>query len=229
MKILNLNLWNYNEFEKRKPFIIKFIQKHNPDVITFQEVRDDLRFNSNGNNQAKQLNKYLNYKYLKFIKTMDVNKVNNTPNNPSCFEGLAVLSKYPIIKSKLFRLKKHTRDKFTRAILYVKLKNNLDLIDVHYSPDDLFSKLHLEETLNFARKNRIKPIIIGDFNVRHPNIVEEVIGTDYVSSRKIKKYISYPSAKYTLDYVLVPKNIKIKSFSCLGTKISDHKALIIEI
>ena len=56
VKVLNLNLWNYNNFEERKPKIIAFIKKHNPDIIVFQEVRDDLQFNKKGNNQAKQLN-----------------------------------------------------------------------------------------------------------------------------------------------------------------------------
>jgi endonuclease/exonuclease/phosphatase family metal-dependent hydrolase len=227
MKILNLNLWNYNNWEERKPLIADFIEKRNPDIITMQEVRDDLRFNPKGNNQAKQINNLLNYPYFKFIKTMDVNKVNNL-DNPPCYEGLAVLSKHPIIKSQKFALKKHPEDKFTRAILWVKIKD-LDLINVHYSPDDLFSKLHLEETLEFAKRNNIRPVIIGDFNIRHPNIVEEVIGTEYVSTRSLKKYISYPPAEYTLDYALVPKGIELKSFSCVGNNISDHKSLIIEI
>ena len=227
MKILNFNLWNYNNWEERKPLIVDFIKKHNPDIITMQEVRDDLRFNSKGNNQAKQINNLLNYPYLKFIKTMDVNKVNNL-DNPPCHEGLAVLSKYAFVKSQKAPLKKHPNDKFTRAILWTRI-NDLDLINVHYSPDDLFSKLHLEETLKFAKKEKIKPIIIGDFNIRHPSIVEEAIGTDYISTRSIKKYISYPSAKYTLDYALIPKEREIKKVSCIGNNISDHKSLIIEI
>jgi endonuclease/exonuclease/phosphatase family metal-dependent hydrolase len=227
MKILNLNLWNYNNFEKRKPLIIDFIQKHNPDIITMQEVRDDLRFNLKGENQAKQINDLLKYPYLKFVKTMDVNKVNNL-NNPPCFEGLAVFSKKPIIKSQKLTLKKHSEDKFTRAILWIRMKD-LDIINVHYSPNDLFSKLQLEETLEFAKKKDRKPIIIGDFNIRYPSIVEEVIGEDYVSTRSIKKYISYPQAKYTLDYALVPKGINIKKFSCIGKNISDHKSLILEV
>ena len=55
-KIFDLNLWNYNNFEERKPRIIEAIKQYNPDIIAFQEVRDDLRFNSRGYNQARQLN-----------------------------------------------------------------------------------------------------------------------------------------------------------------------------
>jgi endonuclease/exonuclease/phosphatase family metal-dependent hydrolase len=227
MKILNLNLWNYNNWEERKPLIVDFLKKHNPDIVTMQEVRDDLRFNSKGENQAKQINNLLNYPHFKYIKTMDVNKVNNL-DNPPCYEGLAVLSKQSFLESQKFPLKKHPNDKFTRAILWVKMKD-LNLINVHYSPDDLFSKLHLEETLKFAKEKKMRPIIIGDFNIRHPSIVEETIGTDYVSTRSVKKYVSYPPAKYTLDYALIPKEIELKNFSCVGNNISDHKSIIIEI
>ncbi|GAX62623.1 endonuclease/exonuclease/phosphatase [Candidatus Scalindua japonica] len=55
-KIFDLNLWNYNNFEERKSHIIEAIMQYDPDIITFQEVRDDLRFNSIGHNHARQLN-----------------------------------------------------------------------------------------------------------------------------------------------------------------------------
>lgn len=231
MKILNLNLWNYNDFDERKSKIIKFIQKHNPDIVTFQEVRDDLRFNTKGNNQAKQLNKILGFKHFIFRKTMDVNKVNNTPNNPNCFEGVAILSNIPILKIKKKKLIQHHDDKFTRGILSVKIKNSKlkDIFVVHYSPNDLFSKLHLQETLDYAKKLNINPLIIGDFNVRYPKIIYDLIDKNYACSRQIKRYVSYPPARYTLDYFLIPKKIKLKSFDCLGSNISDHKALLLEI
>jgi len=224
-----LNLWNYNNFKERKPKIIKFIQKINPDVITLQEVRDDLRFNSQENNQVEQLNEELKYEFLSYIKTMDVNKVNNRTENPACFEGLAVLSKFPIIKSEKIKLKQHKDDKFTRAILHTKIKVDkiIDLFVVHFSPDDLFSKLHLEETLEFAKK--IKPIIIGDFNVRKEGVVSELASKDYLVSSDIKDYISYLSENYILDYILVPKEYKFKSFNCIDSKIFDHNVLISEV
>ncbi|MFC1698318.1 endonuclease/exonuclease/phosphatase family protein, partial [Nanoarchaeota archaeon] len=188
-------------------------------------VRDDLRYNKKGNNQANQLNKILGYKHCHFIKTMDVNKVNKT-NNPSCYEGLAVLSNVPIINYKRIKLKKHSEDKYSRAILSVKF-DNINIFIVHYSPDDLFSRLHLQETLDYAKK--IKPLIIGDFNIKDPHTISELIDGDYIISTEIKKYVSYPSENITLDYFLIPKKIKIKSFKCIGSNISDHKAFVLEI
>jgi endonuclease/exonuclease/phosphatase family metal-dependent hydrolase len=46
---------------------------------------------------------------------------------------------------------------------------------------------------------------------------------------KYKRYLSYPPANYTLDYILIPKKFKFKSFDCLGENLSDHKALVAEI
>jgi len=228
MKILNLNIQGYNNFNKRKPKIVKFIQKHNPDIITLQEVRDDLRFNKKGNNQAKQLQKEINYPFCLFMKTMDINKVNKTMNNPKCFEGIAVISKHPIIKTIKKKLKKHQRDEYTRGILYVRI-NKMDIFVVHFSPDDLFSKLHLIETLKYIKQKNILPIIIGDFNIRKKYIIKSVLSKEYISSSNIKKYISYPPAKYTLDYIIIPKDLRFKSFACIGNELSDHKALVAEI
>ncbi len=66
-KIFDLNLWNYNNFEERKPHIVEAIKIHDPDIIAFQEVRDDLRFNSKGYNQARQLNTKLGYEFMTFM------------------------------------------------------------------------------------------------------------------------------------------------------------------
>lgn len=228
MKILNLNIWNYHNFKERKPKIIKFIRKHNPDIVTLQEVRDDLQFNRKGYNQAKQLQEKLGYPFCSFMKTMDVNKVNKTPKNLPCFEGVAILSKFPMTKIVKKKLKKHQKDEYTRGILHARI-NDKDIIVVHFSPNDLFSKLHLKETLKYAKQKRIKPIIIGDFNIRKKQILKLFLPKNYISSSNIKKYISYMPAKYTLDYIIVHRNLHFKSFSCIGTGLSDHKALLAEI
>lgn len=239
LKILNLNIWGYNKFDKRKKLIVDLIKKENPDVVAFQEIRDDSRFNKKGNNQLLQLNELLKYPYSCFAEAMDVNQVNKNLNdplydasNPRVREGVALLSKFPLISHKRKKLKQHPNDKYTRAILCAKLKyknKKIDVFVVHFSADDLFSKLHLEETLKYAKNKKINPIIIGDFNIRYPEILNKVIGKDYTSSRQIKNYISYPPAKYTLDYILIPKMYKFRKFYLINNKVSDHKAIVGEI
>lgn len=231
MKILNLNLWGYNKWEERKLKIVKFIKKHNPDIIILQEVRDDLEFNKKGYHQAKQLNKELRYPNLVFYSVTNKRKERPKRYKKYCGEGIAILSKYPILKVEKRRLKKHKEDRYTCGNLYVKVKSKkiINIIAVHFSPHELFSSLHLKETLKFIKKRKIKPIIIGDFNIIKSEILHDAISREYQSSLQYKKYISYPKGKFTLDYIVIPKKFKFKSFKCIGTNLSDHKALIANI
>jgi endonuclease/exonuclease/phosphatase (EEP) superfamily protein YafD len=100
---------------------------------------------------------------------------------------------------------------------------------VHFSPGDIFGELHLRETLFFAKKNRIKPIIVGDFNITDKNLVDQIMGEDYKSSASIKNYVSHPETGRTIDYAVIPKDYNFKSVICDGDGLSDHKALIVEI
>lgn len=231
LKILNLNIWNYNKWKERKPKIIKFIKKENPDIVTFQEIRDDIEFNKKGDNQAKQLNRGLNFPYYAFYQTTDKRKERPEKYKHYCIEGTALLSKFPILKIERELLKKQPDDRYTCGNLYVKIKANkiVDIVVVHFSNSDLFSKLHLIETLKQIRKKKIKPIIIGDFNMWRQNWLNKLTKKDYQSSIKYKKYISYPHNNWTLDYILIPKNLKFKSFKCTGKGLSDHRVLIAEV
>lgn len=242
VKVLSLNLCNYHNFEERKFRIIDFIKRISPDIVALQEVRDDLKYNSAGDNQAKQINRHLGYPYMAFVETMDINQVKDTPNAPACAEGLAILSKLPILKALKRKLKKQARDKFSRAVMHVKVASNktIDIFNVHYSPGTLFAKLHLEETLKISKGLGISPIILGDFNIPDPKIIKE-LASDYSISTDTKKYLSYhPKGNIkkdkvynleacTLDYILIPKNCKFKYFDCRDEGLSDHNALIAEI
>jgi len=236
IKILNLNLWGYNDFDKRQKFIIDFIKNHDPDIITLQEVRDDSRHNKIGDNQLKQLNRSLKYEYSKFFETTDANYVNKItndpkydPSEPRVREGLGILSKQKIIESKGFILNQHKKDGYPRGILWARLANNIDLVAVHYSFNDLFSKLHLEETLRIIKENQLRPIIAGDFNILDQKIINDLVSNDYRISSNEFSYVSYPPKNETLDYILIPKPYKFKSFQCIGMDLSDHKALLAEI
>ncbi|MFA5992701.1 MAG: endonuclease/exonuclease/phosphatase family protein [Candidatus Pacearchaeota archaeon] len=232
MKLLNLNIYNYNNWQERKPKIIKFIKKEKPDIVTFQEIRDDIQFNNKGDNQAKQLNRALKYPYYAFYQTTDKHKERPEKYDHYCVEGTALLSKFPIIKNEKVKLKKHPKDIYYCGNHYVKIKIDNKIIDVlvvHFSNSDLFSKLHLIETMNQIRKKKIKPIIVGDFNMWHTDWLKKLIGKEYTNSFIFKKYISYPPRKWVLDYIVIPKNYKFKSFKCIGKGLSDHRVLVAEV
>lgn len=232
LKILNLNIWNYTNFQERKPKIINFIKKNNPDVIVLQEVRDDIQFNKKGDNQAKQLNKELNYPEYAFYPVADKQKERPEKYKNYCIEGTAILSKFPIVKTEKIKLKKHPEDRYSSGNLYVQIKTErkvVDILGVHFSNSDLFSLLHLIETLKWINNRKIKPIIVGDFNMWHNDWLNDLTEENYTSSMKFKEYISYPLRKWTLDYILIPKNFKFKSFECVEEELSDHRALTAEI
>lgn len=230
IRILSLNLWNYNHWNKRKPNIVRFINKENPDIIFFQEVRDDTEFNKKGNNQAKQLNKMLGYPSYAFYSVTNKRKENPEKYKHYCREGIAILSKFPIIKTERTELKKHPDDRHICGNLHVRMNVGkiIDLICVHFSNNDLFSKLHLIETMKQIRKKNIHPILAGDFNMWRTDWLTKLTGTKYTNSFLYKKYISYPARKWALDYVVIPKEYRFTSFKCAGS-LSDHKALVAEI
>jgi len=239
IELLSLNLCNYHNFDKRKPRIINFIKELEPDIVVLQEVRDDSRYNAKGDNQAEQINRHLNYPHITFAETMDINLVKGTPDEQERTEGLAVLSKMPILETKKRNLRKHPDDKFTRAIMHVRLMSNkpIDILNVHFSPGIQFAKLHLKETIELSKAWGIKPIIVGDFNIPNPEIIRE-LAPNYTISADVKKYLSYiprENAKKdkvynteacTLDYILIPKNYEFEYFDCVDKDLSDHSVLI---
>jgi endonuclease/exonuclease/phosphatase family metal-dependent hydrolase len=232
IKILNLNLWNYTKWENRKSKIVKFIQKNDPDVVVLQEVRDDVKFNKKGDHQGKQLKKDLGYPHMAFYSITDKRKERPGKYKRFCREGTAVLSKFRIIKTEKEKLRKHKDDRYTCGNLYVKLNvkgKKVDLVNVPLSNSNYFSLLHLLETLRQIEGKEITPIIVGDFNMYESDTLYELTKDDYISSMKYRKYMSYPIRKWTLDYVLIPKKYKFKSFECMGKGLSDHKALVTEV
>ena len=231
IKLFNLNLWNYTKWKVRRPKILRAIKKYNPDIIAFQEIRDDVRFNKKGDNQLKQLNKALKYPYYAFYQVADKRKGFPEKYKQYCVEGTGILSKFPILKVERKRLKKHKNDRYICGNLYAKIKSEktFDLVAVHFSNTDLFSKLHLIETLKWIKSKKINPIIVGDFNMWRQNVLHKLTGNKFKSSVKFKKYLSYPLRQWTLDYVLIPKEFYFKSFKCLNERLSDHRALFAEI
>ncbi len=226
---MTLNIHNYHNFTQRKPRIIAIIKKYNPDVVALQEIRDDRAKNKVGMDQAKQLNSKLHFKYSKFLRVNNRNKVKNLIDLPPCYEGLAILSKFPFSSDKIL-LKKHEGDQYYRKILVANVRVGSQIIPlwvVHFSNNDLFARLHAEETLNKAKS--IQPIILGDFNIKYPLEIKKLAPkNDYISSSDYN-YISFPEDNCSYDYIFIPKKYSFLSFECISEEVSDHKALYAEI
>ncbi len=232
IKILALNIWSYNNFKERQPKIIRLIKKQNPDIVAFTSAGDFEEFNKKGDNQAKQLNKALNYLYYAYYPVEDLHDF-----DPKMFkrrmvaDGTAILSRYPILKIERHKLQKQRNDKHHRGILYAKIKADkiFHIIIVHFSNDDVFSLLHLQETLDYVKRKGISPIMAGDFNIKHTEYLHKLTDGDYKSSFAYKKYFSYPSKKETLDYILIPTKFEFENVEIPKSNVSDHRAVVASI
>lgn len=229
IKIMTLNIQNYYNFKDRKPKIILLIKKYDPDIVALQEVRDDRLKNQKGMDQAKQLNGDLKFEHFKFLPTMDMNKIKGITDAPPCYEGIAILSKFSFSSEEIL-LKKHKEDKYTRKVLIANVQvhnKKIVFFVVHFSPNDLFAKLHTEEILSYTKN--LQPIILGDFNIKYAQKIKELAEKyDYISSAEYE-YISYPADNCSYDYILIPKTFSFLKFECVAGEVSDHKALFAEI
>lgn len=229
LKVMTLNINNYNDFSRRKQKIIALIKRYAPDIVALQEIRDNRSKNQAGMNQAKQLNDGLGFPHMVFLPTMDVNEANRITGMPDCYEGIALLSKFPFSHMAI-PLVRQEQDKYTRKILVATIEvcgQRLAIFVVHFSTNDLFARLHAEETLVHAKNSR--PIILGDFNIKYPGEIKKLAEQHgYISSGEYE-YASYPADRCSYDYMLIPKMLSFARFECIDEEVSDHRALFAEI
>jgi len=221
--LLSLNIAGYMGWLNREKLIINYIEAIKPDFIFLQEVQYDSKISNF--DQAKILNSNLREPY----------KYSNSPISRSYIghdktlyrEGLACLSRHPIIQSETHVLTKHPDDKHDRIIqtvLIETLNQQLEIINVHFS-NNKHSIEQFREVYDFASKYKRWPIIVGDFNIFNLSELRELYKDHYSASTDFKDYISFPSERLTLDYLLLPKKFR---FEAIETKesLSDHSAVI---
>ena len=232
LKLFDLNIGLYWKWEERKPEIVKLIREQNPDVVTLQEVMDDARYNAYGENQAKELARELGFRY--YAVYMSGNLQKESPQyfgDRRCRAGDAILSRYPLHNVVKKRLRKQPSDRHHRGIVYAEVfkGRRIGIIVVHFSNDDVLSLLHMKEVLEYAKKKGMRPVIVGDFNIRKTDNILALTPQDYLCSYSVKRYVSFPSKGETLDYILLPTGLKFKEFECLSRDVSDHRPLIASI
>jgi endonuclease/exonuclease/phosphatase family metal-dependent hydrolase len=225
MKVTTLNLAGYKNWATRESSIVSYLEETDSDVVFFQEVKFDTQYSPH--TQSKYLNDKLHTPYP-FTQTT-VSRYYLQPDGNESREGLAVLSKYPIIDSEVIVLPKQPDDKHTRIIQKVSLSVNdriFDFTNVHFS-NNQHSSEQLAETLQIIRNVGSKSILLGDFNVFDIKEFSHLYSPDYVASTDVMQYLSFPSENATFDYVLLPKEYTFTSLT-VGQNLSDHNALSFE-
>ena len=161
IRVMTLNIWNsQGPYDKRMPLIIEGLQEIQPDIIGLQEVLDKSDTNPN---QAELIAKELEYQYVYQGATR------HTPG----LEGVAIVSKYPILESDSIVLP-HATEELTRVLLRARIETPVTKLDFYTT--HLNWKLdegYIREEQVLAIQHYVKkyndglPVIMsGDFNAK---------------------------------------------------------------
>lgn len=230
ISIFTLNLWSYYDFDSRKPKIIKFLKKNDPDIVFLQEVQINQEFSPFS--QVELIKKFLpNYKYsihsTIYLKHFERGKRLKVPVQ----HGMAILSKYPILNSFEYFLAQENNESEPRSILCFDVdikEKSYYFANIHFTNTEQTAKNELVEFLKFIHSRGEKRILAGDFNLFDlPKYSDIYVG--YRLSYNFKNYLSYPNDNGCLDYVLMPDNFEFKDLELSEPGLSDHKGVSVKI
>lgn len=222
VKITSLNIAGFKKWESRQQKIVDFINSENPDVLLLQEVRFDPVVSAYS--QSAMLNLLLKTPFP-FTQTT-VSKFYQPSVGEAFREGLAILSKFPIKESEALVLVKQADDKHPRIIQNANLVidgRTVGITNVHLS-NNKYSLQQLRELIAIFTSRNEERIIAGDFNILDLESIKDIYTENYSSSTEFKQYISFPSEGITVDYVLLPKQLRFDSLTTFEG-LSDHSAL----
>jgi endonuclease/exonuclease/phosphatase family metal-dependent hydrolase len=223
VKITTLNLQGFIAWEKRNTNILAYLKHEKPDVVLFQEVVFLPEIAAR--NQAQLLNAKLGYAYEHSV----VSRLQVGLEHPVYREGLAAISKHPILKSDTIVLKQAAGDEHNRIVQLLDIFVNgqvIKLANVHFSlTDDVdFATAHLQETIEILHARGDERIIAGDFNLNHLEELAPLWQDGYHSSTDFP-YISFPGMEKRNDYFLIPKKYRFGHLTTSDENLSDHNAV----
>ncbi len=166
VKIMTYNIWNYNDpWPERRRLIVDTILKEDPDIIGLQEIRDDRRYNSIGQDQARQIADRTGLEYH-FQPAMVYSK------NPRCVEGLCVMSRFPIKSASYIQLTRNPEDPndfHQRIVLNGTISldlGELEFFVTHFSLSPQMRICNAVELLSFLDtfNSPLPKFVVGDFN-----------------------------------------------------------------
>jgi len=227
MKITTLNLQAFHNWEIRQPAIIEYLRSIDADVVLFQEVVYLPTISPY--NQVQILNQALDYPYIQSAIT----RLQPSPEFETYREGLAALSKYPVLQSDTIVLKQAPGDEHNRIVQLLDVSvgdSVIKIANIHFSLTDTvdYATAHLKETLEILSARGEQRIIAGDFNINHLEALSEIWDEWYRSSTE-KDYISYPAMNKRVDYFLIPKSYSFLDISTSTDDLSDHRAVTANI
>ena len=251
---LNLHLWHEDDQINKLKKIANFIQENDVDICFFQEAaqlesNELIIDNIKKDNNAYLIKSFLDKEYyLYFEYKKNGYEVYN--------EGLAILSKYPLINKDWFYISKirNPKDWHTRIIVKASINYNNEIIDLYSSHigwnegiERYFDQID-EYMKNINQKNKF--ILAGDFNCMYNSIQYKYILskglTSIIEKVNIDPYLNptfhfkldFPSNETIknshIDYFFTnDKNIKVNDYNIYFSEddnlVSDHHLVVVDI
>lgn len=222
-KILSLNLAGYRDWAERREPITRYIDFSKPDIILFQEVHFDQSISPF--DQAITINNMLVEPY-KFCHSSVSRPYVGRDGQPHR-EGLASLSRLPVLGTETLALTKRPDDKHLRIFQAITIQTTaspLSIVNVHFS-NNSYAAEQLEELYTIVDRYDQPPIIVGDFNIFKLSDHRELYAAQHTPSTDFKQYVSFPGQKLTLDYLLLPKSFEFQEIETQDS-LSDHSAIL---
>lgn len=245
MRVMTLNLWNYNPpWERRREAIVQVVEEAQPDVLALQESRHDRRFDG-GLGQAEQIAGAIGYAVTSAVAQVYI------PFS-GADEGLAILSRVPPVTTDLLplTLHPHLRDdenhRICLAAAFDAGGNRVIVACTHFSLSAAARMSNARETAGFLEGLAgIDPVVLmGDLNAEPQSseirfLVEEAGFLDaWESARGDDPGFTYASFDPVrrIDYILTknlasaPESVHLAGSTQIGGVFpSDHLGIVADL
>jgi endonuclease/exonuclease/phosphatase family metal-dependent hydrolase len=259
LRILDLNIWNYNEpWTERRARIIDLIRDARPDVVALQEIRYHDWVSHQGH-QAGQILAELSGYGCVWHPAHYWAPGSGDNRGEKCWEGLAILSRHPIVDQSVLRLSRDPgdpRDSFQRLVLGAQVRvpgGPFWLFDTHYPLSADARDRVVVETLDFAEQTagELPFALTGDLNAVPEDLpIRFLSGQTEVGGRRSRLLdawtVCHPGEPgYTfpawepsrrIDYLFVPPSVEVASIAVVGSvpdretvSPSDHCGLLADL
>ena len=256
LRILNLNIWNYNApWPERRARIVELIRDTHPDLVALQEIRYQDWLPQRGHQADQILAGLSGYNILWHPAHYWPRGRGDNPGQ-TCWEGLAILSRHPIVDQALLRLSRDPddpRDSFQRLVLGAQVQRSAGpfwLFDTHYPLSSAARDRVAVETHDFVRQaaGNVPFALTGDFNAQPTDLpirfLSGQVEVDGAGGTLVDAWHTTHPAEpgYTfpawgparrIDYLWVPPTVQIESIAVVGqvpnrevVSPSDHCGLL---
>lgn len=230
MKIMTYNIQHGEGMDGKLDLqrIAKQIRQSNADIIGLEEVDNHWSERSNFKDEAKELAEMLDMHYV-FGANLDQPPKKGQSHNRQY--GTAILSKYPILDSKNYKLTKLTDDEEQRGLLEAQ---------VHVAGEEVWFYVthtdHHEDPTTRARQvkdifaitsKHNNNILVGDLNATPDAPELELLFRNFTDTWDVTQDslgYTFPadSPNQRIDYVLTSPGIKVDSTQVIQSLASDH-------